>query len=296
MTDDQILNRPIVILGAPRSGTTLISQLLACHPQLYLANEPRILWKYGNDARSDLLRPEHATDSVRREIRRRFASEVRGAGRTRLVEKTPSNSLRVAFVDRVLEDCVFVHMMRDGLQSVLSIREFWRNHSVGLPTQQLLTRLKEIRLRQAPHYAREFVRRVAGKWAPGATAPGVWGPRLPGIEQWVRDRDLLEVCALQWRMCVEIACREGRALPEHRYTECRLDNFDEAELARVMRFCSLEPAEEVSKKYAEYFEGRPPDGRSQQAADDDVRRVETLIAPTEAWLKTLPPADRHRTA
>ncbi len=296
MTDDQILQRPIVILGAPRSGTTLISQLLACHPQLYLANEPRILWKYGNDARSDLLRPEHATDAIRKEIRRRFASDVRAAGRTRLVEKTPSNSLRVAFVDRVLEDCVFVHMMRDGLQSVLSIREFWRNHSVGLPTQQLMTRLKEIRMRQAPHYAKEFLRRVAGKWAPGSVAPGVWGPRLPGIEQWVRDRDLLEVCALQWRMCVEIACREGRALPANRYTECRLDSFDEAELGRLMRFCSLEPAKEVSEKYAEYFEGRPPDGRSQKAADADVQRVQSLIEPTEAWLKTLPPADRHHTS
>lgn len=288
-----VLHRPIVILGAPRSGTTLLSQLLKHHPQLYLANEPRILWKYGNDARSDLLRPEHATPAVRDEIRKRFAARVQAAEATRLLEKTPSNSLRAPFVDAVLTDCVFVHMVRAGLESVLSIREFWRNHSTGLPKRELVRRLKEIRLRQTPHYAREFARRALGKWAPAAAGPPIWGPRVPGIEEWVRDRDLLEVCAQQWRMCVELACRDGRSFPADRYTECRLENFDEAELGRIMRFCGLEPAEEVSAAFHNKFDEREPKSRSAGANDADVARVKALIAPTVAWLETLPPADRH---
>ncbi len=290
---DSLLQRPIVIIGAPRSGTTLLSQLLKNHPQLYLADEPRILWKFGNDSRSDLLRPEHATESVRTEIRRRFASQVQAAGATRLVEKTPSNSLRVSFVDRILTDCVFVHILRDGLQSVLSIREFWRNHSTGVPKGRVLRRLKEIRLTQAPHYAKEFVRRAAGKVVPSAAGPAVWGPRVPGIDQWVRDRDLLEVCAMQWRLCVEMASREGRALPEDRYTECRLEDFDEAELARIMHFCGLEPCEEVSAGYRAKFDTGKRTQRSAAADDADITRVEELIAPTASWLESLPSAKRH---
>ncbi|MEM9186492.1 MAG: sulfotransferase, partial [Planctomycetota bacterium] len=254
----------------------------------------RILWKYGNDARSDLLTPAHATEAVRGEIRARLAERVRGAGRVRLVEKTPSNSLRVGFVDRVLPDCVFIHMLRDGLQSVLSIREYWKNHAAGLPTGKLLTRLREIRPRQAPHYAMEFARRVAGKWAPGAAGAPVWGPRVPGIEQWARDRDLLEVAALQWRMCVELAARDGRRLPADRYTECRLEEFDEAELNRLMAFCGLEPSAEVTEAFHESFDASQPRGRSQVADAADLTRVSDLIAPTVAWLDSLPTADRHR--
>lgn len=294
MTDDQLLQRPIVVIGSPRSGTTLLSQLLLHHPQVYLANEPRILWKYGNDRCSDLLTTEHATGPIRQEIRTRFASQLREAGKTRLVEKTPSNSLRLSFVDRVLDDAIFVHMVRDGLQSVLSIREFWRNHSTGLPKRELLRRLKEIRPRQVPHYAKEFFRRVAGKWAPAAAGPPVWGPRIPGIEEWVRDRDLLEVCAQQWRLCTEMACREGRQLPPDRYTECQLEDFDLAELNRIMAFCKLEPAEEVTAEFNRKFDKRQPGGRSKEADPADIARVEELIAPTVAWLKTLPSALRHR--
>ncbi|MEM6331676.1 MAG: sulfotransferase [Planctomycetota bacterium] len=295
MSDDELLRRPIVILGAPRSGTTLLSQLLKNHPRLYLANEPRILWKYGNDARSDLLGPQHATPAVRQEIRGRLAGEVRAAGATRLVEKTPSNSLRVGFVDRVLTDCVFVHILRDGLQSVLSIREFWRNHSTDLPGGQLWRRLKEARLRQAPHYAEELLRRVGGRLAPGVAGPAIWGPHVPGINEWARDRDLLEVCAMQWRLCVEMACRDGRRLPPDRYTECRLEDFDEGELNRIMRFCGLEACEEVSAGYHAKFDTRKRSTRSAAAADSDIAAVQDLIAPTVAWLKTLPPANRHAT-
>lgn len=294
MTDDQLLRRPIVVIGSPRSGTTLLSQLLRHHPQVYLANEPRILWKYGNDRRSDLLTAEHATEPIRQEIRARFAGQLREAGKTRLVEKTPSNSLRLPFVDCVLDDAIFVHMVRDGLQSVLSIREFWQNHSVGLPKRELMRRIKEIRPRQVPHYAKEFLRRVAGKWAPAAAGPPVWGPRIPGIEEWVRDRDLLEVCAQQWRLCTEMACRDGRQLPADRYTECRLEEFDQAELARIMAFCDLPPAEEVTAEFQRKFDRRQPSGRSQQAEPADVQRVRELIAPTVAWLETLPAAARHR--
>ncbi|TWT88974.1 hypothetical protein Mal64_24650 [Pseudobythopirellula maris] len=294
MTDDELLRRPIVVLGAPRSGTTVLSQLLRHHPDLCLIDEPRVTWKYGNDRRSDLLRAEHARPEVRRHIRHSFAQQVRASGRSRLVEKTPSNSLRAPFVDRVLDDAIFIHMMRDGRQSVLSIREYWKNHSTGVPRAHLMRRLKEIRPGQIPHYARELFKRVAGKLAPGAAGTPVWGPRIPGLETIVRDQGLLAACAAQWRSCVEAACRDGRHLPHDRYTECRLEDFDEQELRRLLHFADLSVAPEVIDAYRDGFDSRQPGGRTKGANDDDVARVEELIAPTVAWLATLDRADRHK--
>lgn len=293
MTDDQLLARPVIVIGSPRSGTTLLSQVLSHHASVWLANEPRILWKYGNDAKSDALQPADARPEVVAHIRAELARNLREAGRTRLVEKTPSNSLRFGFVNQVFPDAIFMHVMRSGLESVLSIRSFWERHSTGVPTKMLWQRLREMKLRQAPHYAMEFGRRVAGKFLPSAAAPAVWGPRPPGIVEMRRDLDLLEVCAWQWRMCVEHTCREGRKLPADRYTEVQLEDFNEQVLSRLMAFAGLAPAEEVLAAFAEKFDDKQPTGRSKQSNLAEQQRVEELVAPTNAWLATLGPVVRH---
>ena len=152
---DPLLQRPIIIVGAPRSGTTLLGNILRRHSALAYLVEPRLTWRYGNDRRSDALRPEHAGDKVRQHIRAAFAEAVRQADRDRLLEKTPSNSLRMGFVDRVLPGCQFVHIVRDGVESVLSIRGYWQQHARGIKPEKVMARLGEIDWRRAPYYARE---------------------------------------------------------------------------------------------------------------------------------------------
>ncbi|MEM8864581.1 MAG: sulfotransferase [Planctomycetota bacterium] len=294
LTDDELLKRPVVVVGAPRSGTTLLCQMLGEHPDFYLAREPRVLWKYGNDSKSDALTAGDARPEVVRHIRKEFARRIREAGKQRLIEKTPSNALRLGFVKAVLPDAIFLHVMRAGAESVLSIRSYWQQHSSGIPTKQLGRRVREIKLRQTPYYAREFFRRVASKVMPGAAGPTVWGPRLPGIEDWLRDRDLLDVCALQWRMCVEMAVREGRHMPADSYTECPLEELDAAELGRLVDYCGLRPSAEVDAAFREKFDARQPGGRSKAADEAELKRVQELIAPTVTWLETLRPAHNHR--
>ena len=68
--------------------------VLGVHGDVVHRNEPRLTWRYGNDGRSDWMRPEHATSAIREHIRREFAARVREGGGRRLVEKTPSNALR----------------------------------------------------------------------------------------------------------------------------------------------------------------------------------------------------------
>lgn len=291
-----MLRKPIVVLGSPRSGTTLLSNLLKHHPDVYLAEEPRFVWKYGNDGKSDLMHVRDARPEVRSHIQKEFARQVAENGAERLVEKTPSNCLRVDFVNEVLPDCIFVHILRDGTESVLSICDYWRRYSTGIIPRKLVQRLKEVQLRQAPYYFREFTRRALGQFAPGMMGSPAWGPRLPGIDQMYRDMDLLEICALQWRTCVEMACRVGRSLPEGRYTECRLEELCEEELIQIMQFCELEPAEEVIDQYHRVFDSSQPTRRTVEASQEDIDRVRELIAPTTVWLERLEPHCLHRAA
>jgi hypothetical protein len=267
----------------------LLGNLLATHPKLAHVEEPRLTWKFGNDDKSDMLRGEDARPEVCQHIRQTFARAVQDAGRQRLIEKTPSNSLRMEFVDRVLPGSLFVHTIRDGVESVLSIRRFWQEHAHGLPKAKLLERLKEINLKRAPHYFKEFVRRVMPKQLSGFVGKPVWGPRIPGIDGLLEQLDLLEVCCLQWRMCVEQACYYGRQLPPDRYMECRLEEMSPALLDKVLDFCQLEMTPEVETGFEQLFDKKLTTRRRSNAAPEDLEMIRRWIGPTMQWLGQDPP-------
>ncbi len=295
MTDFPALQQPIVIIGSPRSGTSVLSRLFRRHPDLHLINEPRLIWKRGNDMRSDMLRPNHVTPAIKQSIREAFSKEMVQANKSRLLEKTPSNALRVGFVDQILDDAIYIHMIRDGLSSIMSIREYWQTSATGMRPairNVLWRRMREIKPSQVPYYAGELLRRVMGKWMPGKKK-SVWGPRLPGINQMVNDLDLLEVCAMQWRFCIESATRDGRKLPHDRYTECYLNELDQTELSRLLDFCKLPESPEVIAGFQEEFDVNKPSKRAKTFDAKEVDLVNEIIAPTVAWLATLEPVRRH---
>jgi len=286
-TEESALDRAIVVVGAPRSGTTLLGNLLANHPQLAHLQEPRLTWRYGNDGKSDRLLPADARPEVCRHIRTAFAAAVKSQGRQRLVEKTPSNSLRMEFVDRVLPGCLFVHIIRDGVESTLAIRRFWQQHAHGVRPSKLWQRLREMSPRQFPHYAREFMRRAAPKPLRGLVKPPVWGPRIPGIDGLVQDLESIEVCALQWRMCVEAACNHGRALPTNRYLEVRLEDMSPDKLKAILAFCQLDPSPEVMAAMERDFDKSQTAQRRGEALQEEIEIVRRWVEPTMAWLRTI---------
>jgi hypothetical protein len=284
LSHTDVLRRPIVVIGSPRSGTTILGQILARHPDLVYIEEPRLTWRHGNDKGSDLLRPEQARPEVITHIRDNFASKIREQGGRRLLEKTPSNSLRMGFVERVLPDCRFIHITRNGLDSVLSIRKFWQGHSGGIKPHKIRERLKEINVRRLPHYGKEMARRAAPKWMSGFVGPKVWGPRIPGVDGLVRDLDLLEVCCLQWRFCVEAALHHGRTLPPERYLQYRLEDISLESLSEILDFCELPPDPAVEAYFNEKFDPSLRGARKVDASPEEIRHIMEWIEPTMRWL------------
>lgn len=289
--EEKLLERPIVILGAPRSGTTLLGSVLANHPHLAYVEEPRLSWMLGNSGRSDFLRPVDARPEVVRDIRRALCERVRQADRTRLLEKTPSNSLRGGFVDRVLPDALYVHILRNGFDAALSIRAFTTKHSTGAPRNAILKRIREMKLRQAPGLIREGYTRLAPAWARTRSTTPTWGPRLPGMADLVRDLSPLQVACLQWRACVEAACHFGRTLPTGRYLELNLEQMDEEKLQQIMRFCDLPFSEEVVVDFRRRFRPRDPSARNGTASAEERDEIQRWITPTVEWLAAAPGQD-----
>lgn len=199
--------RPIVLIGAARSGTKIVRDVLA-----QAANAGRVpydvgfVWRYGNEnVPHDALDPATATRRIGSFIRgymERYAQEDPLQKSPIVIEKTVGNALRVPFVNRVLPDAIFVHLVRDGVDVAESTRRQW----LAPPDHRYLAqKVKHFPARLAPTYGRKYVVSQVRHYVTKDARVGSWGPRYPGIDDDVRATDLLTVCARQWKTCVEAA-------------------------------------------------------------------------------------------
>jgi hypothetical protein len=220
-TGDVEIERPVIILGMPRSGTTMLFELLAQSPSVFTVRDESHAFIERIDSldpvrRGDVsnrLTADDATPAVRATLKARFAGALRdrdGApprGAVRMLEKTPRNILRVPFLDAVFPDATFIHLYRDPAATVSSMLDAWRSG----------------RFARTP--------RLAGWSGPP------WSMLL--VPGWRRldGRPLAEVVAAQWATAMAILLDDLQALPPERW--CVVDYADVVRdpRAQVARLC-----------------------------------------------------------
>lgn len=120
---------PIFVLGMPRSGSTLVEQILGSHPAISAAGELTDL----NKAEQAVLEsidlaykfPEHVPLLQPATLRRIGEEYVRRLhahlnGKTRVVDKLPSNFLRVGLIRLILPNAKIIHTTRDPIDTCVS--------------------------------------------------------------------------------------------------------------------------------------------------------------------------------
>jgi len=119
---------PVFLVGFPRSGTTLLAQLLAGHPRVALLDETPVAAELAARVTADPDRYPHGLASLDTAASGALASEyhalaaryVAPAADSRLVDKLPLNLLRVPFLWRVFPRARFVLSVRHPLDVCLS--------------------------------------------------------------------------------------------------------------------------------------------------------------------------------
>jgi len=267
------ITKPVIIVGSPRAGTTILGQILEQHPAFVHVVEPR-----------------HARPDVVKYIHRRFQKILDAGEGSRLLEKLPSNALRLPFIEQIFPDAQYIHIMRNGFDSALSIRSFWQTNTHGTSPDArdtgdsvLRQRIKEIHPRQVPYYAGELLARTVLP-KPKDRPAALWGPRLPGLSQMVRDMELLEVAAMQWRQCVELACHDGRPLGAQRYKEIRLENLTLPLISEILDYLGLEMHDRVDAFYRKTFNSEQTAARRTSLADEERDQLKRILTPTMEWL------------
>lgn len=219
---DAEFERPVFILSPPRSGSTMLFEILAQAPDVYtIGDESHALIEgtpglsvLDNDYASNRMDAAAATPDVIAELRRRFLAKLRDRDGNaplrrplRLLEKTPKNALRVPFLARVFPEARFVYLQRDVRQTLGSMIDAWQSGRFNTYPQ-----------------------------LPGWNGPP-WSLLLtPGWRELI-GKPLAQIVATQWGITVRTLLDDLAALPRERVQTIGYDALLADPAAEISRLC-----------------------------------------------------------
>ena len=120
---------PIFIIGMPRSGTTLVEQILASHPLVFGAGELAVLETLGNGictGGAAAQFPECLLDQAREAFARMgsyYIEKIRKYSKDaeHITDKLPNNFLRVGLIKTILPNAKIIHCKRNPMDTCFSI-------------------------------------------------------------------------------------------------------------------------------------------------------------------------------
>ncbi|GAC1623814.1 MAG: hypothetical protein NVS9B10_09100 [Nevskia sp.] len=219
------IERPVFIIAAPRSGSTLLFETLAeAEGFVTVGGEA-----HGLTERLPGLRPgapgvdsnrldashvdeaviAHVDEILRAALRDRDGQPPMPGQPLRVLEKTPKNALRIPFFDRLYPDARYIFLWRDPRENLSSIIEAWRS----------------------------------GKWVtyrelPGRAAP--WSLLLPpGWQRYGADAALEDIAAFQWAETNRLVLDDLEQLPRARWTHLSYAAFLADPAGETRKLCAF---------------------------------------------------------
>jgi tetratricopeptide (TPR) repeat protein len=104
--------KPIFILGMPRSGTTLVEQIVSSHSEVTGAGELSYVSRFGDPTARGAIKPNA---KMILDFRQRYieALKKRSDGRSIVTDKMPQNFLYVGLIFSAFPDAKVIHVNRD---------------------------------------------------------------------------------------------------------------------------------------------------------------------------------------
>lgn len=267
------IERPVFIVGAPRSGTSILFSVLRSSSQLaHWPGEAHEVWEADHHPalrgwESNVLGAEDAGAETVARIRREFLLTV--GTRRRLIDKTPRNSLRIPFIDRIFPDALYVFLVRDGRDNVNSLINAWRT--------------PRYRTYELPE--RHSIPGADPRWWKFVLYPG-WRDDIRG--------PLERVAARQWAAANTHMLDGFEGIPKERWTEIRYELLVDSpanEVARILDFIGVEKEETLLAKARALKQTpinvvTPPEqGKWRRENPKEISSILPLIEPTMERLR-----------
>jgi hypothetical protein len=239
------IDRPVFIVGMPRSGSTAFHRVMArhpafattthltrkapaCYPALKLLSwfshshepgEAGSMWDRFAGEDSDVMTGKEATPEARRYYTTAVSNVLRLYQKPRFLSKCPRNGMRMEFLRAIFPDARFIHLMRDGRAVCQSIME---------------------------------QRRRSG------SIDAWWDVKPAGWRQWEREPPVVAI-AHQWDAVMTQMADTGRRMPAHQYLEVRYEDFaadPAAFIRKIAAFCEAPWADDGMAEAVKGIENR----------------------------------------
>lgn len=289
MTGPPLIDRPVIIIGCNRSGTTLLFNNLSAHPltwssylesqKVYTRHYPvdpqngerivgppppeiaRVIESqlYHESHNKEVLKDRFLLRHVSRRLLQRPLGRLYRRPPVRLVEKTPANTLRIPFLDHLFPDAKFLFLVRRGEDVVSSLMEGWKNWSkTG---------------RNEWHY---------GRWH--YLVP-------PGWQEQVR-KPLQEICAFQWMESTRLAWADLSRLRPGRFLLLRHEDLMKDPVncyGRILEYCEIPDStyfksvvNRIGQRVFTTGGSAPREQKWRDLHGDAIERIQPLLAPVNA--------------
>ena len=227
----------IIIIGAPRSGTNMLRDILSQLDEVgtWPCDEINYIWRHGNiHEDSDEFHPNLATPNVQKYIQGQFNKLAKNGQLKWVVEKTCANSLRVPFIDRVIPKAKYIFIYRNGLDALASANLRW---SADLDIPYLLKKIRYVPPADLPFYGLRYFWNRIYRLISRDKRLAFWGPQLSNMTELLERYNLNQVCALQWERCVVKSDEAFRQMDPERVVRVSYEDLVSRPIEELERIC-----------------------------------------------------------
>ncbi len=250
----------VFVVGCPRSGTSLLGDILHIHPLVCRWYEPYFVTEYFFRASPhDCRSASDASQQVKQYIRQEFDRYRQKRGCEIIVDKSPRNSMKLPFFNEIFPNAKYIHIIRDGRDAALSLDKMWQN-------RQKISKREESTVKNLKKYVAYILRQPfwQDRWRMASFEMGGplnvllrkqpilhrtrWegrigcGPRFEGWQAAIDNVSSLEFSAMQWSACVNAIVCKSTCLDHHQLLEVRYEELlqhPEETLRSVFEFLGL---------------------------------------------------------
>ena len=205
------------IVGSPRSGTTILQEILGIHPQIGHFYEPYYIWYFHvKDQTTDYIPGGAISQKETKWIRNKFILFGKLLGKNFVLDKLPEHSFNLPILTKVFPNAKIIHIIRDGRDVVLSIKKEWKRRQRIVEHRGFggLLRTATNMFRRQPfwrfralalwHELKNNFSLNPSRYLNKAKWKGEvgWGPRFIGWEKVLHTESLIRFHAYQWLNCI----------------------------------------------------------------------------------------------
>jgi hypothetical protein len=242
------------LIGSPRSGTTILENILNCHASIAELYEPYYLWeRYFHMDDSDVWDPDDLTSKVMTALRREFSIFADKSGKPVVLDKSPLHVYNIPIIRKIFPGARWIHLVRDGRDVTLSINREWEKRRRLVADKDFLSLFKTAgtMLGRQPFFRFRLLAvlhelsRIASvnpyhylnksRWK-GRSG---WGPRFSGWERYLAQNPVIRFNAMQWVSCVTAARSCWGMIPPDKKMEVHYETLltdPEKTISQILQF------------------------------------------------------------